>query len=901
MENLAALVAANEEAAAAIASAYEVLLGGVPNIAGFEIVINSAIAAGITDFNQENIFINIVNSLVQGNPDAATAFNNLIAGQASLTDKIVAMYKALVPASEQTDAGIAFLTRPDAIKFYQDAVVERGIAGPNGEAIAALSAILNVLYTSDIGIGDDVNDLLAAIANGSAQLPASGDTFTPIEIADGTDFDDDDADLQGGTFNLTTGADFGADFAGTANDDTYNAGVVQTALIPNQTLNSGDNIDGGGGRDKVWAQLVDFLVAPQGLTSIEHLSLENAPIALGLAVGPRVVDAINADAIDEVSFRAPNANVITGLGVTNVSTVVNTVNINDSGSLLGLANHFISFIGDALDGDADEIDINLSNVNNTTLTLNGAYEIANINSGGPVANSFTLAVATAQTVNITGNQDLLLGPMEIDPLALVNASTFQADLSAVFTNTVDAGLDGVNDVLEVRGGIGNDSFTFGVLGDFDSDITASGGDGDDEFVFTRVGGRASFGTDDSVAGGAGVDELWIDVAGGPGNTQELLVDGVGGNITEIERIGHFVTGGSMNDDLTVDWTRKGSATELELAADYSSQNVTVTGLTNDDTVIYSGDDIGNLSLTSLNGGGSLSNEINLIIETTLPGSRVDIQNQLIVDPDTELLNLEVSGLGYVEIDDASNLQSDVAITGSANLSLGFDVAYDEDGGTIDGSAATGDLRIALGAGNQSVAGGSGDDLFIQRSFQDVNSVDVFFLGAGGSDTVLFEDSFTTVAGGTVVLNDFAFQNIRGFSVADDVVAIDQSIFGFELNGSTVNDEEVQQDYVAGTLVALNAGVNFIKFTTAYTGPATGTEDDAFDQAVGLGSIAGTIANADYIVSVYDATNQQVLILEINTDGDTDIDAADEAVLVTTIGMSAADYATFGVANIDFVA
>ena len=36
MEDLAALVAANEDAAAAIAGAYEALLGGVPNVAGFE-------------------------------------------------------------------------------------------------------------------------------------------------------------------------------------------------------------------------------------------------------------------------------------------------------------------------------------------------------------------------------------------------------------------------------------------------------------------------------------------------------------------------------------------------------------------------------------------------------------------------------------------------------------------------------------------------------------------------------------------------------------------------------------------------------------------------------------------------------------------------------------------------
>jgi hypothetical protein len=226
------------------------------------------------------------------------------------------------------------------------------------------------------------------------------------------------------------------------------------------------------------------------------------------------------------------------------------------------------------------------------------------------------------------------------------------------------------------------------------------------------------------------------------------------------------------------------------------------------------------------------------------------------------------------------------------------VAYDEDGGTIDGSAATGDLRIALGAGNQSVAGGSGDDLFIQTSLLDANSADTFFLGAGGADTVRFLNSYLIAV--DEPLNGAAFQNIRGFSVADDEIEIVQAVFGNFLNGSTVNDEEVQQDYVAGTLVAVNAGVNFIKFTTAYTGLASGTEDAAYLQAIGLGSISGAGAGNQYIAALYDATNQQAVIFELQDEGSGTLDAGDEAVLITTIGMSAADFAAFGVSNIDYI-
>ncbi|MCA9170911.1 MAG: hypothetical protein KDB23_24720, partial [Planctomycetales bacterium] len=62
MDDLAALVAENEDAAAAIASAYEILLGGVPNVAGFTFLIENALATNYgsndasIEFNQENVF-----------------------------------------------------------------------------------------------------------------------------------------------------------------------------------------------------------------------------------------------------------------------------------------------------------------------------------------------------------------------------------------------------------------------------------------------------------------------------------------------------------------------------------------------------------------------------------------------------------------------------------------------------------------------------------------------------------------------------------------------------------------------------------------------------------------------------------------------------------------------------
>ena len=108
----------------------------------------------------------------------------------------------------------------------------------------------------------------------------------------------------------------------------------------------------------------------------------------------------------------------------------------------------------------------------------------------------------------------------------------------------------------------------------------------------------------------------------------LLGPGVGDdNITNITRITHstdfdpcFFFGDNcvfnpMQDDLTVDMARSGSATELELAGgvwepfDFglgTAVDVDVTNLENDDTVIFSGTHINILTLDHVSGGGTFN-------------------------------------------------------------------------------------------------------------------------------------------------------------------------------------------------------------------------------------------------------------------------------------------------------
>lgn len=196
---LASSFAAQPDIAKGLSAAYETLLGGVPNQAGFMALIDTAVSTNFGAgpgpvFNTENIFINLANSLAQGNATAAAKFASLSSGS-TVSEKVASLYAALVPSANQSADGLAYLSGPQQLAFYQNVAAERGVAGDDGAAIVAMASLLEIVVRQDIGVGNAVNDLIKAVAAGSAQVPASGGVFTPVEMADGTTFDADDGGM----------------------------------------------------------------------------------------------------------------------------------------------------------------------------------------------------------------------------------------------------------------------------------------------------------------------------------------------------------------------------------------------------------------------------------------------------------------------------------------------------------------------------------------------------------------------------------------------------------------------------------------------------------------------------------------------------------------------------------
>ena len=162
------------------------LLGGVPTIDGYTFLINrnnetNFGAGGTTVFNDENIYINTVNALYQDNGAARANFDAIVRTKETPNDKLSLIYDHIIPEDARTDDGRTyFLSQAD---FYTARAGELGIDGANGAAVVAFAALTKIAVDNDTGFGGQINDLIEAVENGTAAIPESGDTFTPIETA----------------------------------------------------------------------------------------------------------------------------------------------------------------------------------------------------------------------------------------------------------------------------------------------------------------------------------------------------------------------------------------------------------------------------------------------------------------------------------------------------------------------------------------------------------------------------------------------------------------------------------------------------------------------------------------------------------------------------------------------
>lgn len=856
-----------------LSAAYGILLGGVPSIDGYTALITAnnatnfgAGASGPT-FNDENIYINTINALYQGNATAKASFDAIVAGSASIQDALTAVYNYIIPASARTEAGLNYFK--SQASFYAARAAELGVAGQNGTALVAFAALTKIGVDNDIaGLGDTINDLRAAVDNGSAAIPQGGTTFTPLETADGTQFDADDApggNNAGGTVNLTTGSD-------TLTANVFNGGVVVTPLgAAVQTLGSDDSLTGSGTAPTLNATLNSAINVSPTLKGVETVNLSTTATSN--------IDLSKSTGLKAVSFNSS----VTGADLT-VLGLDAIVDVGVSNTLAGTDTLF-QFKPTILAGTSDTVKVALSN-NGVATAASGNINI--VGQGSGVAETLAVTVTGTNRVNSLGS-DLSAGlGAAITATNGVKSYSFAGDGSI----RVDTALFGATTV----DGSGLTTGGMRIIADATKAVAVTGGKGNDYVDF--VAGLANT---DKYDGGAGRDVLAVTTAAGIGagnqitNVEILRLDtGFTGtfnqtNITSVDAVVVNTAGavtvtnfvGANAADATKGLTLLNSG-----AVTFAIAGADALGATNDTIAITVG---------QTTGAGATSSALQTaagVATGALDLSNIEIIN---FDVKADTAGQTSTGTGALTAAAATTVNITGGAVGEA-FALSGGAAFGTAGTLtkIDASSFAGNLAVSGNLGSQVVVGGSGDDTIGtggRAAFADTVAADVL-TGGSGRDTFVFATSDAALTGANLTT--------AAASAADGVREL-TAITDLNLGGNTaasavdlINLATVGGANVAGTLGANGNTVAVVNggAVTAATGANLGAAVNALVNGGVLDGGAGVVS-----AGLFSFGGETYLIMSEGTSAADNFGAVASADLIIRVTgvtgtLDASDFASF---------
>lgn len=739
-----------------------------------------------------------------------------------------------------------------------------------------------------------ITDTAASVAVAQAQIAAANAANNPALLVG-----------QQLPLTLTILDDTPPEFATSFDNAVFTANPGQNVLGPSNTLNFGDNLQDTGTNGTLnYTAVASLLGNPALAAGVTMNGIVNANI-LNTSFGVAGFSG-NVTGLTNVSVLAGSVgSVLLGLPGAGLNTALETISINASEDFTAwMTNTALASNADAvaliLNGVSDNFDPDDTDIDLNVTAGTNAYEELNITSTGGTLNELDIDTNgdTTALITVDGAQDLtLLGTSSV--LDLANLETFdgtqaEGNLTVTFNGTGDVVVDG---------GSGDDDFTFPAGA---GAVTVRGNAGNDVFTFLAGNNNpTTFGPEDLADGGAGENRLRLQADQGV-----LLAAGVGASILNIGTIEH-ITVGAFSGNLSVNMAESGSATTLDLAGNYGNNfNVTVTNLTNADTVIYSGTNLGNnalfnfLTLTTASPVGV----INLVMAAS-PGSPDDGGTHTIFDlqiTQGSLLNIESTGeaaLNFIGTGDFVSNVNDVSITGDVDFSWGSVIAYNQEGGVIDASTFEGDLTLFVGGGRQTVIAGLGEDTINVLGAGGTN-IDLIELGNGSSDTVSFNAEFFNA---NLALNNVNYHLVSNFDI-DDTIALDVPAIPLDTTldtAVTFGNAPNIFSYSNGTVLAnaTTSAFNLIKVSGTVS-VGGGTAQDGFNAAFGaLGSIDVADAVDNVLFAYYDTTSSQMVIgtatSGVGLFGGV-INAGDDFDVVSIVGMTQEEYNTFGTGNLAFV-
>lgn len=531
--------------------------------------------------------------------------------------------------------------------------------------------------------------------------------------------------------------------------------------------------------------------------------------------GDASITAYNNDHID-----TPEDTVgVVGITVDSVDDA--PVAVNDTGATVA-ENAIVSIDTLANDSDVDGPPPALATVNGAVLVNPGDFTTllsgarVSLNADGTLTydpHSAFNSLITAATAAATG---------------AVNTSavdSFSYTLVGGGTGTVSVTVNGVTSVDDRLGGDGGDNVITARPG---TDIYMLQGGGHD----TATGG----GSGDGFYFGAALDPL-DNVDGGAGDDDQVALQGDytganaltfgAGNLVNIETLVIYSgsttgfgdnAGNSYSYDLTTIDANVDAGKTLTVNANllHAGENLTFNGSaeTNGSFLVFAG--LGNDSLTGgqgsdafffgdggrftaadhVDGQGGTDDQLGLRGDYSAgvvfgAGTMTNIETLVLLSASDARFALPGTAFDYnVTLDDA-NVGAGKMLNVNANgLHAGEDV-------TFNGSAELdGAFRFMMGAGNDTLTGGAGNDLFYGRLGQDVMT------GGGGNDNFYFRAIGESTAG--------AMDHIMDFNTGDhiDLSAIDASTTNAG-NDAFAFIGEAAFNHVAGELRVVGAGSDWI--------------------------------------------------------------------------------------------
>jgi len=690
----------------------------------------------------------------------------------------------------------------------------------------------------------------------------------------------------GSTFTLTSSAD---GFTGTAQADTFNATLVNEGGVANvQTMNALDSLDGGDGSDTINIQ-ISADVTPTALTSIENVVL--TAVADASAGTDNAVDtfgAANAGGLTSLTFSATGDD--DGVTVTGVQNVLSGgVKLQNSA-----VNTTVTSVNTALAGASDALTIDLQSVTAGTITINptsgtNGYETFTINSNGSSANALTGfddgTSTSGTTINIGGAQNINLGAALPTAFTTINAANATGNVTVNLTGAA---------VHNATGGSGDD--VFDLSGNFVDGTTAAsrdtvdGGDGTDVLVLddaevTAVGSAAQFSTITNI------ETVRMDT--------EITATSNFSNLTGVTTIEFDGTSANNVRANGLSYTIN-SGTEIQFdTADTGTEAmtfiVTGSGTTDSMTIDINGVDMGN--------GAVAYTGIETVNIATSGTSLLDGAHTLPTSAVNEVMNISGTGtltLGAVTADTVTS-----TMTGTGTLTMSLSAATNYTGGAnVDSVIGSTSADI--------ISGGASADTIQNTAVGAAVTANDIFTGGDGFDTfVLVGDSASAANyNGSPTITDFTVGTAAGTS----------DLLAFSANNASYNDDSGADSGLAdaagdaavaggdavviqtvaqsnGAAAVSGATVNFFKLTTAtaFTTNLQGT----FNAAIGTSTITGLTANTQLLYSLYDTTNELMVIgsADINGTGTTTVfETADVVNLIATVSMTAAEYALIDADN-----